>query len=111
MQTKCARPLFAATCVVLLVLGTQGASLSQAGYIYTGGTSETVYGVADYGEPPVPGIPIYIDNSFTLVPNSVLISPGNGFLTADTSNPNNIADTGVGNTRTKDTKRGAENRA
>lgn len=94
MQTQNVLRHVTATCVVLLA-ATIGTGPVQAGYIYFNGTSETVYGVADYGAPAVPGIPLYIDNTFTLVPNSVLTSPGNGFLTADTSNPNNIADTGV----------------
>jgi hypothetical protein len=66
----------------------------QAGYVYVTGVSETVYGVADYGLPAQLGNPVYISNNLTLL-NDVLISPGGGFLTADTSIPNNIADTGI----------------
>jgi hypothetical protein len=93
MQSKSDLKWFAAACVALL-LETAANPTAQAGYMFTGGFSETVYGVASYGLPVAPGIPQYIPNGFTGL-NSVLVSPGNGFLTADTSNPNNIFDTGI----------------
>jgi hypothetical protein len=61
--------------------------------IYTGGNGAIVFGVADYGLPVNPGAPTYIPNNFTGLVD-ILTSPGGGYLTADTSIPNNISEIG-----------------
>jgi hypothetical protein len=66
---------------------------ANAQLLYNNGQGDTVYGVAEYGGPPNNGAPTFIPNNVTLR-NDVLTSPGGGFLTADTTIPNNIAQTG-----------------
>ncbi len=65
----------------------------NAQLLYNNGRGDTVYGVAEYGGPPI-ATPTFIPNNVTLR-NDVLTSPGGGFLTADTTIPNNIAQTGL----------------
>jgi len=65
----------------------------NAQLLYQNGRGDTVYGVAEYGGPPNNAAPTFIPNNVTLR-NDVLTSPGGGFLTADTTIPNNIAQTG-----------------
>ena len=63
---------------------------AQAVLINTGGgTGAIVFGVASIGGPGNPGAPVFISNNFTGL-QDILVSPGNGWLTADTSIPNNI---------------------
>ncbi|RMH26086.1 MAG: hypothetical protein D6693_07770 [Planctomycetota bacterium] len=52
-----------------------------------------VFGVAPIGGPPNPGGPVFIHNNLT-DRFDILSSPGNGWLTADTSLTNNIQENG-----------------
>jgi len=65
------------------------ASAASAALVSNGGTGAVVFGVASIGAPANPGGPVFIHNNFTGL-QDVLSSPGNGWLTADTSIPNNI---------------------
>ena len=60
--------------------------------IFTGMTGGTAYGVADYGAPAAL-VPTFINNN-VYGTNDVMVSPGGGFLTADTANHNNVASFG-----------------
>lgn len=93
MQSRYSLRWLAAASLAVL-MGSPSTKHATAAYVFAGGLSNTVFGVASYGGAPVPGIPTYILNNFTLL-DDVLTSPGGGFRTADTSLPNNIADTGV----------------
>jgi len=74
--------------VVVALVGSMATS-AQAVPVFTGGNGAVSFGVTDYGL-PVPGIPTYIPNNFTLL-NDVLSSPGGTFLTANPVVGNNIA--------------------
>ena len=86
------RSTSAALTTALAVLCLAGPA-AAAGIVYTGGTGETVYGVAPYGVGPQ-AAPVFIANNVTGFVD-ILASPGHGFLLADPTIPHNIADTGL----------------
>jgi len=79
-----------AVCVAAMVWCVAAASPAGAVLVFNNGGGVVAFGVADYGGAPVNGPPTYIANNFNGNVD-VLTSPGHGFLTADTSIVNNIA--------------------
>lgn len=84
------RVLYAAAATCSMGLSAHGALINIGG-----GQGGIVFGVAPIGAPSNPGGPVFIHNNFTGL-FDILSSPGNGWLTADTSIPNNILEFGPG---------------
>jgi hypothetical protein len=72
-----------------VTLGASGIQSASAALVLNNATGAVAFGVANYGGPPVPN-PTYIPNDTNGLVD-VMTSPGNGFLTANTSNVNNVA--------------------
>lgn len=71
-----------------------GLQSASAVLVFNNAVGAVAFGVAGYGGGPVPN-PTYIANNFNGLVD-VMTSPGSGFLTANTSNVNNVASFGGG---------------